>query len=149
PWTPAEVGTFIASIRGDRMFAPMLMALAALRPEEVCGLRWADIDMAGETLSISNVRTLNWDGGGHVVEKEPKTEAGYRTLPLPSVMVDALKALRATQAAERLAVGAAYTATGYVLVDEVGQPFRTDQLRRLTYRLMKAAGMRQVRLYDA
>lgn len=34
-------------------------------------------------------------------------------------------------------------------MDELGAPFKTDQLRRAAYRLMKAAGVRRVRLYDA
>lgn len=151
PWTPDEVRTFLATAREDRLHAPMLLSLIGMRPEEVCGLRWAeDVDLDAETLAISNVRTLVWtEHGGRVVEKGPKTEAGERALPLPGSVVGALRAFKATQAAERLAAGEAYEATGYVLVDEVGVPFRTDQLRRAAYRLMKAAGVRQVRLYDA
>lgn len=150
PWAPAEVQTFLASLEGDRMHGPMLLSLIGMRPEEVCGLRWSDVDVEAGTLSISNVRTLVWtEAGGVVVEKGPKTVAGQRTLPLPSFVAAALRALSATQAAERLAVGPAYTPSGYVLVDELGEPFKTDQLRRAAYRQMKRAGVRQVRLYDA
>ena len=42
----------------------------------------------------------------------------------------ALKAFKTRQAAERLQAGDAYTDTGYVLVDELGAPQRTDWLRR-------------------
>jgi integrase len=151
PWSPAEVRTFLASLAADRLHAPMLLSLIGMRPEEVCGLRWADdVDLEAETLTISNVRTLTWgEGGGRVVEKGPKTEAGGRTLPLPSPVLAALRAFKATQAAERLAAGEAYEPSGYVLVDELGAPFKTDQLRRAAYRAMKRAGVRQVRLYDA
>jgi integrase len=152
PWSPEEVKTFLASLAGDRLQAPMLLALIGMRPEEVCGLRWAsDVDLDAETLSIANVRTLVWTetAGGQVVEKGPKTDAGNRTLPLPAPLTAALRAFRATQAAERLAAGEAYEASGYVLVDELGQPFKTDQLRRAAYRLMRQASMRKVRLYDA
>lgn len=65
----------------------MLLSLIGMRPEEVCGLRWAeDVDLETETLTIANVRTLVWteNDGGQVVEKGPKTDAGNRTLPLPS-----------------------------------------------------------------
>jgi integrase len=151
PWAPAEVRTFLGSLTGDRLHAPMLLSLIGMRPEEVCGLRWADdVDLDAETLTIANVRTLVWAvGGGQVVEKGPKTEAGGRTLPLPAPLVAALRALKATQAAERLAAGAAYEPSGYVLVDELGEPFKTDQLRRAAYRLMRLASVRKVRLYDA
>lgn len=152
PWSPDEVQAFLDYLAADRLHAPMLLSLMGLRPEEVCGLRWAeDIDLDNETLTISNVRTMVWKqgDGGQVIEKEPKTAAGYRTLPLPTIVTAALRSYKATQAAERLAAGTAYEASGYVLVDELGAPFKTDQLRRTVYRLMKAAGMRKVRLYDA
>jgi len=68
---------------------------------------------------------------------------------LPGQVVTALRAFRTTQARERLAAGPAYEDTGYVLVDELGAPQRTDWLRRRAYTLMAAAGVRKVRLYDA
>jgi integrase len=76
-------------------------------------------------------------------------KAGRRALPLPAPVTAALCSFKATQAAERLAAGAAHQGTGYVLVDELGQPFKTDQLRRAAYKLMRRAGGRKVRLYDA
>jgi len=151
PWSPDEVRTFLRHVAGDRLYAPMLLGLIGMRPEEVCGLRWVeDVDLDEETLTIANVRTLTWtERGGQVVEKEPKTDAGIRTLPLPGPVTESLGKLKALQAAERLAAGEAYEPSGYVLVDELGQPYKTDQLRRAAYRLMKAAGVRRVRLYDA
>lgn len=152
PWSPYEVRTFLTAIRDDRLYGPLLLSLLGLRPEEVCGLRWADdVDLDAETLTIANVRTLVWTAadGGQVVEKGPKTDAGNRTLPMPASVTAALRGLKASQAAERLAAGEAYEPSGYVLVDELGEPFKTDHLRRAAYRLMKAAGVRKVRLYDA
>jgi integrase len=50
----------------------------------------------------------------------------------------------------RLALaGEAYEGSGYVVVDELGRPFKTDKLRREAQKLMEAAGVRKVRLYDA
>jgi integrase len=152
PWSPAEVRTFLTSLTSDRLHAPMLLSLIGMRPEEVCGLRWAeDVDLDADTISIANVRTLTWTehDGGQVVEKEPKTSAGGRTLPLPAPVAAALRTFKATQAAERLAAGTVYESSGYVLVDELGRPFKTDQLRRAAYRLMREANVRKVRLYDA
>ncbi len=151
PWSPDEVKTFLATTAKDRLHPAMLLSLIGMRPEEVCGNRWADdVDLDAETIAVDNVRTLVWtETGGQVVEKGPKTEAGRRVLPLPSIVTAALRSFKATQAAERLAAGEAYESSGYVLVDELGHPFKTDQLRRAAYRLMRTAGVRKVRLYDA
>ncbi len=53
------------------------------------------------------------------------------------------------QAAKKLAAGSAYSGSGYVLVDELGAPQRTDWLRHQTQELMAKVGVRRVRLYDA
>ncbi|MFI8391582.1 hypothetical protein [Streptomyces sp. NPDC085540] len=47
---------------------------------------------------------------------------------------------------EKLAAGAAYEGSGYVVVDELGRPFTTDELRREARWLMAEAGLRKVRL---
>ncbi|MFD0117671.1 tyrosine recombinase XerC [Streptomyces sp. NPDC058320] len=147
PWTVAEVQTFIRGIEQDRLFAPLLLSLMGLRPAEVCGQRWTDIDLDDGLLSIALTRTMI--GNHRVLEKDTKTASGERALPLPHGPWEALRRLRAQQAAERLAAGEAYTDTGFVVVNELGIPLNTRQLREHAYRLMRQMGLRQVRLYDA
>lgn len=147
PWTVAEVQTFIRGIHEDRLFAPLLLSLMGLRPAEVCGQRWIDVDLELGTLDISNTRTMV--GNVRVLEKDTKTSSGERVLPLPQGPWEALRRFRVHQEQERLAAGEAYTPTGYVVVDELGLPLNTRQLREYAYRLMRRLGLRQVRLYDA
>lgn len=83
-----------------------------------------------------------------VVEKSTKRASGRRSLPLPAPVVTALRTFKAGQAAEKLAAGPAYRDTGYVLVNELGEPQRTDWLRRQFKKLTSSAGVRSVRLDD-
>ena len=150
PWTEHEVRAFLSSLVGQRLHAAMLLALLGLRPAEVCGLHWPDIDLDAGTLNVVTTRTLVMtDQGMRVVEKAPKTKSGRRSLPLPTQVTAALRAFKAAQAAEQLAAGPAYVSSGYVLVNELGEPWKTDQLRRAAHKLMAEAGTRKVRLYDA
>ncbi|WP_405790850.1 tyrosine-type recombinase/integrase [Streptomyces sp. NBC_01367] len=161
PWdeveVEVEVKAFIEAIKGDRLSGVMLLTLIAERPAEVCGTRWEeDVDLTGAgTIAVGNTRTIVYDRSlpkgsrNKVVEKDPKTRNGRRVLPLPKPLQVALVAFRARQAKEKLAAGAAYEASGYVVVDELGRPFKTDKLRREAHRLMSEAGVRKVRLYDA
>jgi integrase len=150
PWTETEVRVFLSSLIGQRLHAVMLLSLLGLRPAETCGLRWTDIDLDDGTLTVETTRTLVMgDAGMTVVEKAPKTASGRQSLPLPTQVTTALRTFKAVQAQERLVAGPAYTATGYVLVDELGAPQRTDWLRRQTYKAMAAANVRKVRPYDA
>lgn len=146
PWTEDEVKEFLAHCAPDRLYAVMLLSLIGLRPAEVCGLRWQDVDLTAGTLSVETTRTLV---EGIVVEKDAKSAAGERKLPLPVPVLTALKAFHKRQAKERLAAGEAYKSSGRVVVDELGAAVKTDWLRRRAYERMQSADVRKVRLYDA
>ena len=127
PWNVAEVHVFVDGIKDDRLYAPLLLSLMGPRPAEVCGLRWDDIDLAHDTLAIANTRTLM--GNKTVVEKDTKSMAGERTLPLPAPVKDALRRFKAQQAAEKLSLGETYADCGYMCVNEAGQPHTIRQVR--------------------
>ncbi|WP_107470957.1 hypothetical protein [Streptomyces sp. WZ.A104] len=65
-----------------------------------------------------------------VIEKDAKSEAGERARPLPVPTWNGERAFRKIQVAERLAARDAYENSGYVMVDKLGHPWRTDKLRR-------------------
>ncbi|MFA3872583.1 hypothetical protein ABS735_02610 [Streptomyces sp. MMCC 100] len=50
-------------MKEDRLNAPLLLTLTGLRPAEVCGLRWSDIDLHTDTLSIADTRTMTLSDG--------------------------------------------------------------------------------------
>ncbi|WP_432141150.1 tyrosine-type recombinase/integrase [Streptomyces sp. bgisy084] len=147
PWNVQEVQTFVHGIMEERLYAPLLLSLMGLRPAEVCGLRWTDVDLEAASITIANTRTMM--GNRYVVEKDTKSMAGERALPLPAPVLAALTSFKALQAKEKLALGEAYVASGYVLVHETGVAFTIKQLRRRAYRLMDLLGLRRVRVYDA
>ncbi|MET7809389.1 tyrosine-type recombinase/integrase [Streptomyces sp. NPDC005395] len=103
--------------------------------------------MDNATITIVNTRTMM--ANRYVVEKDTKSMAGERDLPLPGSVLRALKTFKALQAKERLVLGEAYSDSGYVVVHESGEAFTIKQLRRRAYRLMEVLGLRRVRLYDA
>lgn len=39
PWNIREVQAFVQGVKGERLYAPLLLSLMGLRPAEVCGLR--------------------------------------------------------------------------------------------------------------
>lgn len=64
-------------------------------------------------------------------------------------MVTVLRRASARYAEERLALGAAHADSGYVAVNEAGEPYRPDTLTRMWHKLTKDAGVRPIRLHDA
>lgn len=145
-YTEGEVATFLASIAGARLAHAWELALCGLRRGELAGLRWADIDLDAKSLSVVNNRV---DAGGHAVENDPKSANSRRTLPLPDRLVGVLKAAKARQAAERLALGSAYRSGEYVVSNEIGDPYHPQVLSRYWRDAVKAAGLRHINLHAA
>ena len=96
-----------------------LLATTGMRRGEALGLRWGDVDLDSGTLTITNQRTI---AGGKVVEGEPKSAAGRRTIALDAGTLSTLKAWRAVQAQERLVMGAGWAPGGYVFTWPTGEP---------------------------
>ena len=127
------------------------LSLYGLRRAEVCGLRWSDIDMAARTLTVSSTRVVVYaPGEGQVIDvKDPKSRRGARTLPLDDDLVTALKAMKARQAAERLAAGGAYQPAGLLAVNEIGQAVRPEWYSDEYHRLRQECRLPRITLHDA
>jgi integrase len=122
------------------------MTLYGARRGEVLGLRWSDADLERAELTIGRSRVLV---GGQVLEKAPKSARGYRMLPLDGELVSSLRTLRRLELEERFAAGAVYSDTGYIAVDELGQPLHPERYSDEFGRLCREAGVPVIRLHDA
>ena len=130
----------------DRLFGAWLLSPAGLRRSEVVGLEWDAVDLDAGTLEIRQGRVAL---GRESVVDEPKSDASGRTLPLDAETVDALAALKLRQKTERLAAGPAYDGTsGYVVVDELGRPYRPERYSDLFRELNVAAGVKMITLHE-
>ena len=85
---------------------------AGLRREEVCGLRWRDIDFREGTIRVRNAVT---EANGRTYEKAPKSASSRRDVPLEP---DLARRLRAKYDTLLPAVGKAELAGWYVLGNE-------------------------------
>ncbi|MBB3041139.1 tyrosine-type recombinase/integrase [Nocardioides soli] len=97
-----------------------LMAGTGLRPGEAAGLTVDRVDFLRRTLRVDRQLLLTWPP----TFGPPKTEASYRTIPLPQSVVDALAAhLKEFPAGEE---GAVFTEPGGGLLyrDHVSKAFR-------------------------
>ena len=64
--------------------------------------------------------------GGTVSEGDPKSKRSRRRVPLAPYAIEALRHTRKVQDAERAEAGTAYQETGYLAVNEIGEPVHPD-----------------------
>lgn len=127
-WTVDQLRTFLAESAQSRL-APLwqLASTTGLRRAELCGLRWADVDLERARLRVS--RTITEVRGQLVVQDDAKTEAAERSFALDARTVAALRRWKSRQAEERLAAPpGVWSDTGLVFTREDGSGYRPKRL---------------------
>ena len=146
PLTAQEARQLLAVSAADRLAALWLLVIAlGLRRGEALALRWDDIDLERGHLQVR--ATLHRVGGKLVRDPMPKTKSSRRALPLPALVVDALKAHRSRQAVERMAARAWADPT-LVFTTRVGTAIEPRNSLRAFHTLCDRAGVRRVRIHD-
>ena len=133
-YTEEEVASMLTAAEGHR-FAPLLTVVAytGLRIGEALALRWQDVtsDSIRVTGSMSNLH-----------RGDTKTRAGVRGVPLVPEAVEAIKARRKAQAAERLVAGSMWQDNGLVFTTEVGTPIDVRNALRGLHGVRRWAGVK-------
>jgi integrase len=134
-------------VRDDRLFALYRLALATgMRRGEIVGLRWQDVDLDAARLAV--VQQLVVVDGWRVEVSEPKTARGRRVLDLDPATVQALRAHRDVQIAERAFMGPDYEDNDLVFCREDGRALHPDKVSQAFTRLARAAGLPPIRFHD-
>lgn len=146
--TPAEWRRIEAALieRDSWAITPFSVLLSCgLRRSELCGLKWADIDLDRRILTVQ--RSYHVLPGGKSVVRAPKTRQGRRTLALDAWTVQRLtdhraEALRAADMLKR-----PFSETDYVFARLDGSPWPPDTLTQHWDRTVTRLGI-TCRLHD-
>jgi integrase len=122
-----------------------LAAWTGMRLGELLALRWSDVDLDGRRFRVTN--TLQWAGAGFSFA-EPKTARGRRTVSLPPIAGEALRAHRRQQAERRLLAGESWHDLDLILDRGDGFPMRTEAVSAAFSKLIKRGGFPHVRFHD-
>ncbi len=116
-----------------------------LRLGESLGLRWSDINFEDGSLSV-RIALQRVDGTLQLVE--PKSASSRRTIALPQIALEALRAHRTRQLEERLLAGEQWRESGLVFTTSDGKPLDARNVFRGFQRLLIRTGLPHLRLHD-
>jgi len=115
--------------------------LTGARQSELLGLRRQDLDL---TLGVAHVQQVFYRIGKQQVFKAPKTATGRRTVALPPVLVEELRAHLEEQKALRREFGPAYHDHGLVFCQPDGRPLHGRNItKRVLRRVLELRGLRK------
>jgi integrase len=148
PPTVDQARWFMEVLGNDRLRALYVVALSlGLRQGEILGLRWEDVDLEEELLTVR--RSLQrYDNGYHL--DETKTRKSRRTLPIPSSLVKELRTHRVRQLQERLLAGSRWEGDTWRLLftTEIGGPLNRFVVANRFHRLLEKAELPRWRFHD-
>ncbi len=137
-YTPEQLKNLYSLLQGHRLELPVhLAASLGLRREELCGLKWKNVDMDRRVVIIREART---SCGGDVVEKETKNRASIRTLYVADDMLELLQREKKRQMDLELD-------SEYVVLDRNGKPYAPNVLSLSFTRFIRRHGLPHVTLH--
>ena len=151
PFTPEQVQSFFAAIRGHKWEALFTLALATgMRQGELLGLKWQDINFSTGTLQVRRMLTrVSSETSVRVfIEAEPKTQQSRRSITIASFAFEALKQHRLRQLETRLKADTLWEEHDYVSCTLVGTHLRPSHVVDEFKKLLKKANLPDIRFHD-
>lgn len=145
-YSDEEIRQLLDSVKGTDLELPVEMEVSlGLRRGELLGLKFSQIDFDKRTLTIAE-NIVSVRGKNHV--KEPKTEAGRRTVKISSVLSKKLLRQRANYRGRKLQMGTEFHDTDLVFCKKNGEAYNADYFSRKFRRHLKRHGLRHMRFHD-
>lgn len=132
---PAEqLSAFLREAKESGVYELYYLDLATgLRRGELLGLKWCDIDLKKDVIHVHRqVARVN----GEVREVPLKTKNAYRSIAISKEAVEMLKGMEKHKRSK------------YVFPSPTGGPISPDSVRHMLHRVLKRAGLPELRFHD-
>ena len=139
---------FLEIIKGHEFEILFLLAIGTgLRRGELLALRWSDIDFENKTINVdSNIQQAYIFEDEETkrlekIEQEPKTINSFRTVPIPSKVLDKLQEHKQKQEQYKLTFQERYIDNDFVICDKYGKALDVKRPTRMFYSIQKKMGI--------
>lgn len=105
-----KLESYIAESKKDKLFGIALCLYTGLRIGELLALTWSDVDFGKGIITVNKSCRDGWRNGEYVkIIDTPKTDNGFRIVPIPKQLITRLKEIKKKSAGEYVVGGK----TGY------------------------------------
>lgn len=144
--TSDEAAAFLDAASETQWYPFFVLALTTgMRRGELVALQWSAID---QERGMVAVRQAFGDAGKRGQYLKSTKTGRARIVPLSAAALDALRRLRAAQAANKLRIGSLYEDQGFVFAGEDGAPIPLDAPTKAFARTARTAGLKGVTLHS-
>jgi len=138
---------FLFSAHDDPNFAIFHMAIAAgLRQAELLGLKWSDLFW--EKMYLQVQRQVTKKRGGGYEFTSPKTRSGTRRVDLGKMTIKILREHQQAQFQKTKVAGDNWQDQDLIFTSKIGTPTDRDNLRKQFKKLLRKAGLPDIRFHD-
>jgi integrase len=147
-WDEEQIRLFLAEAKRSSACYPLYLTaiLTGMRQGELLALRWQDVDW---TYGRASVRQTLVRVKDQTLFREPKSPRSRRTITLPTVVLDALRTVKADQDDIRRLLGTGYAGHSLMFCQPNGRPLHAHNLVQRDFRrVVRRAGLPRIRFHD-
>lgn len=145
-----EIPQVLEMFKGTYIYPMLHLAIyCGLRPSELLGLRWQDIDLEKGKIHVC-FSAKKTKGGKMVYSDSLKTDTSERDVPLLPDTIEILKGVKKEQEDNKRMYGNSYynCEHNFVFLKKNGKPHREGAVLDFFQNRLKKNGFRKLRLYD-
>lgn len=147
-FTMEEVSDILQAAESEPLQIRALVEVAlftGLRRGEIVGLKWEDVDLDKQLLSVK--RSIYKPKDQKALEKAPKSKCSIRTIAIPERLCDTLRAYKEHQDRHASFMGHAWQNLGYIFTEEDGYVMNPHTPTKQFSKFLKRHNIRHLKFH--
>ena len=147
-FTMEEVTDILQAAENEPLQIRALVEVAlftGLRRGEIVGLKWEDVDLDKQLLSVK--RSIYKPKDQKALEKAPKSKCSIRTIAIPERLCDTLRAYKEHQDRHASFIGHAWQNLGYIFTEEDGYVMNPHTPTKQFSKFLKRHNIRHLKFH--
>ena len=141
-----EIELLVHAVENTPLYMPTMLALkTGMRPGEILGLSWDSVDLDKSTITVRQA-VVRTEKGIDIMP--PKTEKGYRSIPIDKNLVDRLRQHKREQEKKMSEMATDSNSENLVCTNKAGEVWDPGNFTKRFAAIVKGTEIPYFRFYD-